>query len=255
LSSVEYGLFHNFILWSGFIFSYICLVLNIPRLGKYVLIFSAILIVISLQGIKSDFREITDKGKYEGSKIGLFIGLAIDPEKYESRSNRENNIGEINARFNQGWIISAIMYHVPTVVKHEQGLTILHALRDTLLPRVLFEKRKVHVRDNFMRYTGIIINKETSMGISILGESYINFGIIGGIVFMLVWGGLISLAFKYLLYLSYNYPTVVLWIPLMFLQVVKAETELVVVLNHGVKTAILLFVFYFSIRKILGWRI
>jgi len=255
LSSVEHGLFHNFILWSGFIFSYICLVLNFPRLGKYALVFSAVLVVILLQGIKSDFREITDKGKYEGSKVELLIGLVIEPKKYGSRSNRGGDIGEINARFNQGWIISAIMYHVPSVVEHEQGLTILHALRDTFLPRLLFKKRAVHVRDNFMRYTGIIINKETSMGISILGESYINFGIIGGIVFMLIWGGLISLSLRYLLSLSYNYPTVILWIPLMFLQVVKAETELVVVLNHGVKSAILLFLFYFGIKKILGWRI
>ena len=72
---------------------------------------------------------------------------------------------------------------------------------------------------------------------------------------MLIWGGLISLSLRYLLALSYKYPTVILWIPLMFLQVVKAETELVVVLNHGVKSAFLLFLFYFGIKKILGWRI
>jgi len=93
------------------------------------------------------------------------------------------------------------------------------------------------------------------MGISILGEAYANFGSFGGVIFMLFWGGLIALIMKVIVDISVNHPTIILWVPLIFLQMVKAETELVVVINHGVKTSIVIAIFYLTAKKIMGWRI
>ena len=72
---------------------------------------------------------------------------------------------------------------------------------------------------------------------------------------MFIWGVVISLIMRYISVISRSHPTVVLWTPLIFLQMVKAETELVVVLNHGVKTAIAITLFYFVSRNIMGWKI
>jgi len=93
------------------------------------------------------------------------------------------------------------------------------------------------------------------MGISVLGEAYANFGSFGGAIFMLFWGVIIAFIMRMIVLVSLTHPTIILWAPLIFLQMVKAETELVVVLNHGIKTSIVIAIFYITAKKILGWRI
>ena len=72
---------------------------------------------------------------------------------------------------------------------------------------------------------------------------------------MFFWGGFLSLIMKLIIDTAKNHPTVILWIPLIFLQMVKAETELTIVMNHGVKTSITIALFYLMAKKIFGWRI
>jgi hypothetical protein len=58
-----------------------------------------------------------------------------------------------------------------------------------------------------------------------------------------VWISLIKYGFNNVLFLAF--------LPLIFLQVIKAETELVVVLNHLIKSLLVVFAyFYFSKKKL-----
>ena len=76
------------------------------------------------------------------------------------------------------------------------------------------------------------------MGMSLMGEAYANFGKMG-ILFLGFWGFVLSGFWNFLIRKSKKKIIILFFLPLIFLQVVKAETELVVVLNHMVKASIL----------------
>ena len=88
------------------------------------------------------------------------------------------------------------------------------------------------------------------MGMGLLGEAFANFGKKGGILFFLMWGILLGLVIKKIDNLSKLFPQILFFIPFLFFQAIKAETELVVVLNHMVKASILLYLLF----KIMKWR-
>jgi len=166
------------------------------------------------------------------------------------------NIDASIDRINQGWIVARIMRYTPYFEPFAGGETILTGIRASLIPRFLdTDKLKAGGRDNFTRFTGKLISETTSMGLSPLGEAYANFGINGGILFLFLLGLFYNFYIFMILRLSDKYPSLVLWIPLLFLQVVKAETDFVVVLNHLVKASMVVALLIFSFRKFFGIRI
>ncbi len=252
-NSAETGLFHNLILWSAFLFSYIAYANKITNRTKYGVIVAGLLAMAAIQTVKAEYREAS---RYSSeNRLILLSNLIFDPASYQQYSSFREYVATLNVRLNQGWIISAVMNNVPAATDYAGGQTFSDALTDSLVPRFLVEKRRVSVSDNFRNYTGLPVAEGTSMGISILGESYANFAIVGGIVFMGLWGLFISLALKFMVSLAERLPTIFLWAPLIFLQMVKAETEMAVVLNHGVKSAVVVFGFYFVSRKLFGWKV
>ena len=162
----------------------------------------------------------------------------------------------MTVRLNQGWIISATMAHVPQREPFANGSTIIEGIETSLLPRIIApNKAKAGGRENFRKYTGLQIGEHTSMGISIAGEAWVNFGYWGGIFFMLAWGLFISWFWNKIHTLSEFYPTILIWSPLLFLQVIKAETEFMVVLNHLIKASALVFGLLWFIKRQWGVRI
>ncbi|MFM7923058.1 MAG: hypothetical protein ACKPJJ_22790, partial [Planctomycetaceae bacterium] len=75
----------------------------------------------------------------------------------------------------------------------------------------------------------------TSRGISPLGEAYANFGTLGGALTMMGFGAFFGFLFKLTLRLLVRRPTFFFWLPLIFYQAMKAETEFGVVLNQLAK--------------------
>jgi len=72
---------------------------------------------------------------------------------------------------------------------------------------------------------------------------------------MFLWGLFLSVGFNKLVGFGKKQPLMYVFLPLIFLQVVKAETELYVVLNHFIKSLILVFGFLWFVRRYLGWEI
>ncbi len=251
--ALEAGFFHNFILWSAFIFSYLCIEYKLKRMTKYLALIFGMVAIISIQSIKADYRK--EVGGYSGIKIGLFSRMIAGLPTSDQKITLNKRVSNLNVRLNQGWIISAVLSEVPRRVEFAKGKTIIDALVAALVPRFLFDKKIVHVRDNFIKYTGTYIGKHTSMGISIPGEAYVNFGNVFGALFMIAWGAFISLIIKFIMDNSVRNPSLFLWTPLIFLQVVKAETELIVVFNHAVKSLVFIFIFYWGAKRILRWKI
>jgi hypothetical protein len=220
-----------------------------------VLILAGVLSLIGLQAIKAHYREIVFEQFYTGSKSLLAAQLLSNVTDLEPNKTLLERASFINVRFNQGWIVSAIMSRVPAYQPHEGGSTITYAIKASVLPRLLVEKKGAWAGENFQRYTGLKIPRSTTMGISVVGEAYINFARIGGAIFMFIWGLAIGFSYRFLLRKSRKYPTLILWIPLIYLQVVKAETELLIVLNHFVKAVLFTFGFYFIANRIMLWRL
>jgi hypothetical protein len=66
---------------------------------------------------------------------------------------------------------------------------------------------------------------------------------------------LINIALSFFLRKSIIYPTLLLWLPYVFIQVVKAEGDFGTALNHFTKSALLIWLFFSpTIRKFFGLR-
>jgi hypothetical protein len=209
----------------------------------------------TLQTIKAVYRVQIWDG-YSGNKLELFAGLVIDAIFFNSSTSNELDGEDNNVRLNQGWIISAIMDEVPREQEFLKGETIWEAVSASIFPRFLNpNKKEAGGRENFMKLTGLSLGEGTSMGISIIGEAYGNFNVFGGIIFMGVWAFFLAKIWILLLKKCMKTPLLLAFIPLIFLQVVKAETELVVVLNHLVKSSIVVFGFFWGARKFLKWQL
>ena len=253
--SIEYSVFHVLLLWSALIASYICSDLRIGFLSKLSIFLLGILLVVHLQAAKAEYRlrVLQDPAN---ANLSTLVDTMIENSFLQNSEfdYQQSESARLNARLNQGWIISAVMAYVPNAREFEEGSTIVDAVADSLLPRFLHDKKSVSVSENFERYTGLRVSDNTSFGISVIGESWVNFGYYG-IVFMGFFGAFYASILRTAVTISRKFSTAIFWIPLIFLQATKAETETVVVLNHIVKSGALVAMFYFFAYKVLKWRI
>lgn len=253
VTSIFRALFHDFLLWSVFFYMFYALK-NKPSTAKVLMtIVAGGLLAVTLQTVKSTFRsEVWNN--YSGNKLELFMGLMVDSFFVDNTEFGQVEEGvETNVRLNQGWIISAVMDNIPNNQEYLDGATISDAVFASFLPRVLNpSKTQAGGRENFRIFTGLEI-LEASMGISIVGEAYGNFARFGGIIFMAVWGFFLGKIWLFL-WRKIRYNIIfIAFIPLIFLQVIKAETELVVVLNHLIKSMFVVFVFIWFAKKYMNW--
>ncbi|MBU2020619.1 MAG: hypothetical protein KJ941_13320, partial [Bacteroidetes bacterium] len=218
--SLASGLFHDFLLWGIIFFMFWCIKIK-PSIPKRLAIISmGIFMAMIIQTTKAAYREITWNG-YKGNKLELFIKIASE-QLSNGIIETDDQQGSLNVRLNQGWIISAVMKNVPLKVPFAEGETIITAVESSLLPRFLISNKAVAGgRENFRKFTGLYLGDNTSMGISIIGEGYANFGNIGGIIFIGIWMILILLLWNYLhRQIDFN-PIVLFLIPLIFFQAIK----------------------------------
>ncbi|MBC5773487.1 hypothetical protein H8S95_05380 [Pontibacter sp. KCTC 32443] len=248
------AIFHDLLLWVMFFVFIYCIknYVSMPKKLAYVIVGFFLLLV--LQSIKYQYRNIAwaNASLSSFARTELFTGMMLTTlqspgELFEAKKN-ELTI----TRLNQGWIIARVMNYVPYQQPFADGETIQNAFKASLLPRFIAEsKATAGGRENMLRFTGIEMQAGTSMNISIIGEAYANYGRTGGIIFMLFAGLLFSIILRLVLFKSQENPTLLLWIPFLFLQVIKAETDLITTLNYLVKASIAMFIVFWAFRKIL----
>lgn len=251
--SIGFGMFHDLLLWAMLTFTFVAYELKLSQLSKLAIAIIGIFVAITIQSVKGEYRGIVWSGAYTGNKTLLFINLAVEGWRTGSIVNPSSDV-DMNVRLNQGWIISSIMNNIPEKEPFANGTSITESLIASLVPRILVpDKKTAGGRENFRKFTGLHISEGTSMGISLAGEGYANFGKSGGMIFLFVWGVLVGWFWQKLVNLRHVYPTLLIWSPIIFLQVIKAETEFAVVLNHMLKASILVFMVIIIIRK--HWKI
>lgn len=254
LSALDEAMFHNLFLWTVLLLLYLGLVFRWSATTRLVLVLVGVVLLAGLLSVKREYRYTLWDREYEGNKAVL-MGHLLNERMNAKKDARTDAITEIVIRINQGWIISRIMEQVPEVTPFARGDTVRSAVLSSFLPRLLFpDKAEAGGRVNFARFTGYEL-EGTSMGLSLVGEGYANFGRAGACVFLFLYGAMISLLFRGLYSLALKIPTLILWMPLIFLQVIKAETELLVVLNHLTKSVVIVAFLVWGMQRVLKWKV
>lgn len=257
LLSLQSGFFHDLIILAGFL-SFFLFNEQTTFFRKLSLISVGFIFLYTIQLVKGEYRSIIWESKGNVSVFSAFYTV-LEKEFFPQPSFNTINIdsgkdeeeqANVNTRLNQGWIISKIMDNVPKNQPYLNGETIVEAIESSILPRFLFPNKKGagQALVNFRRISGIDLNRGTSMGLSVIGEFYANYGVIGAWIAMLLYGLILAFIIKFIItVLGSGSPLILLWFLLFFFQVVKAETEFLKIINHLFKSIL----FFITIRFLL----
>jgi hypothetical protein len=254
ISSIQESLFHELLLWLGFLLLIMAFIKN-PGIGKKIVyLMSILLLAVVIQTVKYSFRQALIEGS--GQRINLFVETVQSHVVEGDRLMSESNLASMVTRINQGWIIARIMSWTPSREPFAEGETIIEAVKSSVMPRFLFpDKLQAGGRNYFARFTGKYLSDQTAMGLGLLGEAYANFGIFGGIVFMLSIGVFYNFIVHKIYKVARRHASIIFFIPIIFLQVVKAETDFSVILNHLIKATVIVWFIFWSFNKFLKIRI
>ncbi len=240
ISSLGQAMFHDLLTWVIFIGSIIAIKFK-PGMGlKLAVTFGFILVTVIIQQLKGDYRNEAWGGGESG--VQAFEKIYDKKQANNSIFNFES-LAQSNVRINQGFIITNIMSNVPARVPFSNGAELYQILEAAFLPRILApNKLNAGDRTIFIKYSGMQIKRGTSMGLSSVGDAYINFGLVGGCVFMfflaLLFSGVLNGFYKH----SKNYPILLLFVPLVFYYPMRPDCELQTSLGHLVKSTFLVYI-------------
>jgi hypothetical protein len=254
LDAVVAALFHDLILWGMFFLFFYSIKNKVSLTAKYSSLMVGFFLLLVLQSVKYQYRTFawSNASLSSFAKSEMFVTMGwkslFSPDVLFAAKTNELSI----TRLNQGWIITRVMNFVPAVQPFAGGETIEGAFSAALLPRFIAEnKAMAGGRYMMLRFTGIDLQDAASMNISLIGEAYGNYGKEKGIWFMLGIGVVFSLVVRFVFIKSRDNPTIIFWIPFLFLQVVKAETDLTTTLNYLVKATIVMVIVFYSFKKVL----
>lgn len=253
LSSLGNGMFHDLLTWlimGGAVFA----IKKRPSVQLKLMVCAGfILLTISIQLIKVSYRTAIGKNKQEA-------GISTLTEAFEDQKRESNQFFDLNelawsnVRINQGYIITHVMQTVPNRVPFAKGGELYKILESAFLPRVLApDKLDAGEKVLFNKYSGMHLNKNTSMGLSSLGDGYINYGVFGGCAFMFALGFFYNIILKNFQKYSKYYPVLILFTPFVFIYSIRPDCELQTSLGFVVKSIfviIIIFQFWKSSFKV-----
>lgn len=240
VSSLGEAMFHDLLMWVLFLGAVFAIKYKPSNPVKLAFVFAFISLAVFIQMIKGDYREATWTAGEEGS-------LETLQKTVESKQEKEGGIFDLeklaanNVRINQGFIVTNIMKNVPDREPYAKGEQLVQILEAAILPRILApNKLNAGDREFFMKWAGFRIARGTSMGLSSVGDGYVNFGAVGGAIFMLFYGLLFSEILNAIQYYSKYFPILILFTALMFYYPIRPDCELQTILGHLFKSCFLI---------------
>ena len=228
-------MFGDTLAWVFFMLLFISLNYNFSIKAKLLGFVISILLISVVQIIKADFRGTLsqDYGLDRSAEFKRAIQYNVEIADFRSKIFYLPSV----ERINQGAIISYIFQHVPATEPFAGGETVQSAFVSTLIPRFIYEEKQTSGgKKNFTRFTGKPLVGQTSMDLSILGEVYANYGLsIAGLIVIYIIGFLHKYVFNVVLKLSKDTPHLLFIIPIIFLQLIKAESDIFTNINFLVK--------------------
>jgi hypothetical protein len=99
----------------------------------------------------------------------------------------------------------------------------------------------------FNQYTNLNIHEDTSMALGVSGELYANFGRVGGIIATFIYGLFIGYLFSIFAKLAQRTFLWWAWAPFVLLATIEAEWNLGDILNHTMKSMLVMCVIIFFV--------
>ncbi|HVZ96958.1 MAG TPA: hypothetical protein VG847_08795 [Chitinophagaceae bacterium] len=243
-SSLNSGMFHDLITWSVYAASIFAIKYKFGFNVKMMGLAAAVFVVTTIQVLKGNFRTQQATNKSIDSGADLFAEVYQQKSKSGGLFNL-NDLAQSNVRINQGFIITNIMHNVPEVVPFQNGAEMYKILEAAILPRIL-APNKLNAGDQkiFMKYSGIGLAPGTSMGLSSLGDAYINWGVLGGCIFMFFLGLFYCVILNTFQKYSADYPALILFTALVFYYPIRPDCELQTILGHVFKSLFFIWVIF-----------
>jgi hypothetical protein len=246
------GLFYLVIHWGGY-FLLVYAFMKAWRFRLAVTLVVGVLGLALLQTVKPTFRTSLVEDAVSGPVESLtrLGGMLLERLNEGTIVDPETDIGNTLVRFNQGWIISRIMSHVPTEEPYAMGDTLVDAVVFSIVPRFLVPSKQVGAsRSIFLRFTGIDLPETTRMGLGIIGELYANFGRLGATISTFAYGYIFGWIFVFFAERAQRNP---LWwavAPTILLPGVEPGFNIEDIFNHIVKAAVVFVVVWKAVPPV-----
>ena len=162
-----------------------------------------LMVAIFWSAIKPDFRSFLNKG------TGAQVQLVPMADRLEYLVNVAGKFDA--AQFSDGFdrllkrhgyveFLGLVMANVPSAIPHEGGQLSLDVLQHIMMPRFIFFNKPPLPSDTevMSKYTGLsyVWNEDTSISIGYLGELYIDFGFLGGLIAAGAIGWLVGFVYR-----------------------------------------------------------
>jgi hypothetical protein len=206
---------------------------KIPFWRKLILALGGIFLILIIQTVKRDYR---NKSWKEGANAFYFAELVSNRVTDPTAILDPNTLFYTSVRMNQGWLVAETIYQVPNRHPFAYGETIWQSIAATFVPRFLWpDKPESGGKANLKRFWGFnLVGWSTNIGP--LGEAYANFDRVGGIIYMLFYGLFFNLVLSLILKAAERRPTIILWIPFLFFNVVTVESDLLTTMGALLKS-------------------
>jgi hypothetical protein len=243
-SSLSVAMFHDLLTWLIMLGAVLAIKYKPNVTLKAIATTGFILISVIIQQLKGDYRQTI---KSEGGNIDVFENV------YQENSKSlfdYKKLAASNVRINQGFIMTNIMITVPEIVPFENGKELMKILEAAFLPRIIApNKLNAGDRKIFAKYARIPLAPGTSMALGATGDAYINFGVLGGCIFMFFLGLAFSEVLNGFYKFSKAFPFLLLFTPLVFYYPIRPDCELQTTLGHLVKSCFLIYMMLLFWKK------
>ena len=244
VSSFQGGMFHDLLLW----IIMLSLLLVYRYQSNWMLKIVGILVfgvfAIFIQSIKGGLREQTWKGNKQAS-VSLVEDVTSDVVRSNGGLLNMSNIGPNVIRVNQGWVLASAMDHVPINVDHTHGELMWEYVYSAIVPRVFdADKFKTGGHDLVNKYAGREIGGDTSVALGLFTDAYVDFGYLGAIFCIFIFGLLYGYILKQFYLKSVTYPILILFATSAFLFPIRPDTDTGSALGNLFKTILLLWIIF-----------
>ena len=240
LDAFNSGMFTIIAYMSGLLLILIVADKKIHLYKKAGLLFVGLMALGFIQLFKLDLRRSYKKG--ENASITT---LATRVVSNSQETALEAVIYPVYQRMNQGYNIALVQKRIPKQVNFLGGEYLGLTFLSSFVPRIVWpDKPKAGGAENMRLYTGIILTT-WSTNIGPIGDAYGNFGLLGGLVYLLVFSFFIRGAYTKFLDICRKRPIFFVWLPAMFFQTFYViETDSLQAFNSLIKGAVFLFIMY-----------
>lgn len=211
--------------------------------------------IMLLQSVKGDYRKVVWNGDGSQSNTGTFFALVMERISNPDQFLDWTLLFPTVNRFNQGMIVGKVLDYIPARARFAEGETIFTTIAASFVPRLFWPDKPISGGQwNMERFTGFVI-EGYSMNISPMGEAYGNFGVEGGIIFMFFYGLFFALALLILIRIIKKTPTLILWFPILFLNSVQIETDILMCVNSLIKNLLFVWFCYWAANRFLRLKL